>query len=51
MIRSLHKVFRLAKEKYPRMLAVLRAVKGGWERIYIEPVLSGRPGKMKKIAV
>ena len=58
MIKSLHEVSKLAKEKGPKKLAVLApedgefmmAVKEGWERKYIEPVLIGHPEKMKKIA-
>jgi len=58
MIRSLADFTRLAREKGPKRLAVLapedeefmRAVKEGWERGYIEPVLIGNAKKMEEVA-
>lgn len=58
MIRSLADFTRIAQERGPKRLAVLapedeefmRAVKTGWERGYIEPVLIGNGGKMERIA-
>lgn len=58
MIRSLEDVSALAREKGPMKLAVLApedeefllAVKKGWERGYIEPVLIGNRDKMVEIS-
>lgn len=58
MIRSLENVSALAREKGPMKLAVLApedeefllAVKKGWERGYIEPVLIGNRDKMVEIS-
>jgi len=58
MIRSLDDFTRLAAEKGPKRMAVLApedeefmlAVKAGYERGYIEPVLIGDEGKMQQVA-
>jgi len=58
MIRSLDDFARLAGEKGPKRMAVLApedeefmlAVKAGYERGYIEPVLIGDAGKMEQVA-
>ncbi|MDD5170444.1 MAG: phosphate butyryltransferase, partial [Syntrophales bacterium] len=58
MIRSLRDVSMLAGKKGPKELAVLapedeefmKAVKIGWERGYIEPVLIGDIRKMEDVA-
>jgi phosphate butyryltransferase len=58
MIRTLQDFSTLALEKGPKRLAVLapedeefmRAVKTGWEKGYIEPVLIGDMGKMQEVA-
>ncbi|MBN2568475.1 MAG: phosphate butyryltransferase [Deltaproteobacteria bacterium] len=58
MIQTLEDVSRLAREKGPKKLAVLApedgefmmAVKKGWEKGYIEPVLIGNLEKMKRVA-
>lgn len=58
MIRSLNDFARLAGEKGPKRMAVLApededfmmAVKAGYEKGYIEPVLIGDEGKMQQVA-
>jgi len=58
MIKSLDDFSRIAREKGPKRLAVLApededfmlAVKTGWQKGYIEPVLIGNTEKMERVA-